>query len=235
MIERGVTLLGDNSELTQLILTFMKVYKGIEKELNSIFPKVKVEDAMRPLYERITFFQIKNEDVEEMKKTLEESGHSNILQQLSKTHEKMLVGFLSYYGQDGEAVYKAFEHAASLPNCSNIIFEDFSTDSLTVKFLIDKYRPNRVLILTLKRRNRDPGVYNYTVELEPVNPERAPDSIRATLEGSLDIDHLLEGLRVFTPGTRIEVFECDPGEGDPSFCHDRLVELVDSKYSERCQ
>ncbi|MGC9107736.1 MAG: hypothetical protein ACP5IE_06070 [Infirmifilum sp.] len=227
--------MSQQDELVKFIVALMKTYKALEQGTKSLIPDVKATDATKPLYDRITSFKPREENIDEMKRTLVESGHAEILEKLEKTQIRILIGFLSYYGEEGEVVYKAFEHAQTLPECSHVVFEDFSTDSLTVKYLIDKYNPTKTKIITLKRRGRQPGLYTYTVQLAPEPQEKATDALRATLEGSLDIDDLLSGLRVFTPGLELEVVECDPGSGDPSYCSDKLTSVIEAIHREHCQ
>ncbi|MEZ0345574.1 MAG: hypothetical protein ABWK01_03405 [Infirmifilum sp.] len=226
--------MSDTEELRRFFLFLLRASKAVEEFMSQLVPKPSIDALTRDLYKRIYTFSVKDEDVEEMKKALKENGFENLINELSNTGRKLLLGFLFYYGEDGEAVYKAYERALRLNDCRNLVVEDFSTDSLTVSYLIEKHKPQEIKVLTLRRKNRDPGIYTYEVSLQPTNAEEAPEAVRASLDGSLNIDHLLEGLRVFAPGVTLEVVECDPGGSAPSFCTDKLFEMVEREFRERC-
>ncbi len=219
----------------RLLLDAVRVFKAINDAINSVFSQTFSPFVTEPIYKRITSFQERVENIEEERRILIESGYGELVQKISEASHRVLIGFLFYYGEDGEAVYKAFEESLKLPECSHVVIEDFSTDSLTASFLIDKYKPDRVMILTLKRRGRPPGLYRQVISLRQPDKEEAPEAARASLEGSLDVDHLIEGLGVFSPNIEVEVIECDPGDGEAYPCSDKLFKVVEEEYTRWCR
>jgi len=222
------------NSIINLVAETIKALRALDDSVRSALAQPVLGAATEPLYRRLTTFPEKSPNIEEERKALVEGGYGELVQKISEAGFKVLLGFLFYYGEDGESVYKAFEIAAKLPECSHVIVEDFSTDSLTVSFMLEKYSPNLVEILTLKRRGRAPGVYRYTVSLQQPSAEEAPEAIRASLEGSLDVDHLIEGLRAFAPLREVVVIECDPGGQEASFCTEKLIEVVKEERRKRC-
>ncbi|QOJ78075.1 hypothetical protein IG193_04585 [Infirmifilum lucidum] len=225
----------ETKSLYRFLLDAVRVFKAINDAINSVFPQTSSLAVTEPIYKRVTAFKERVENIGEERKVLIESGYGELVEKISEASYRVLIGFLSYYGEDGEAVYRAFEESLELPECSHVVIEDFSTDSLTASFLIDKHRPNRVMILTLKRRGRLPGVYRQVINLRQPDKEDAPEAARASLEGSLDIDHFIRGLGVFSPNIEVEVIECDPGDGEASPCFDKLLKVVEEEYNRWCR
>lgn len=208
-----------------------RAYASWKKFWDDLLPKPE-----NPLT-RIVFTLPKKEEesIDEIARKLEEAGHGDFVRALlAEKKPRVLLGFLYYAGPIGEAVYGVYRYASSHVKCSNVVVEDFSADALTVSDAIAKWKADKIVVFTAKKRGRKPALYAYSLVLRKPREWEAVEAIRPSLEGSLDIDDLLRGLSVFLPGTTIHVYECEPAENEPDTCEKSLIDAVIGEVSHEC-
>ncbi len=94
---------------------------------------------------------------------------------------------------------------------------DASVDATAFADILRDKKPERVILVGVKKRDRKPGFYVWRP-----SPDRPSDLYQlaklaqATLTGWLDVDALIDGLKVFAPEfvDKILVLECEPPCGD---------------------
>ncbi|ABU81686.1 hypothetical protein [Ignicoccus hospitalis] len=94
---------------------------------------------------------------------------------------------------------------------------DASIDAMAFADVLRSKEPEEVLLVGVKKRGRAPGFYLWRPEELKVEDTYALSKLaQATLTGWLDVDALIDGLRVFAPEyvSRIRVLECEPPCGD---------------------
>jgi len=94
---------------------------------------------------------------------------------------------------------------------------DASVDAMAFADVLREKKPDEVILVGVKKRGREPGFYVWRPE---EGPERDIYNLsklaQATLTGWLEVDALVDGLRVFAPEyiKKIKVVECEPPCGD---------------------
>ncbi|RLE60881.1 MAG: hypothetical protein DRJ35_02070 [Thermoprotei archaeon] len=194
-----------DEDIKQLIKAFARVYSEIKNTIDETMPDPR-EVLLKYLYD------LKQEplSLEEMVEELRKAGHKDIVEKIIRKQPKKMIGFLYWYGYEGEAVYKAFEKTKKLSVPPEIRIEDFSTDVMSIADMIADFQPEKVIVFTLKKRGRTPGIYRYKKRIKRAEGLEAVERIRPSMEGLLDIDALLEGLGVFSKIEEIEIVECEP-------------------------
>ena len=94
---------------------------------------------------------------------------------------------------------------------------DASVDAMAFADVLRKKEPDEVILVGVKRRGRKPGFYVWVPEETPEQDLYSLSKLaQATLTGWLEVDALVDGLRVFAPEyiRKIKVVECEPPCGD---------------------
>jgi len=103
-------------------------------------------------------------------------------------------------------------------NDDRIKLIDVSMDALSAVDLINREKPDVVILIGAKRRSRPKG----TIEIlkpdlnPPSNPLEANDLLRPSLDGRVCITDVLNGIRVLgTTAREIWLVECEPPHDKP--------------------
>ena len=94
---------------------------------------------------------------------------------------------------------------------------DASVDAMAFADVLRELEPDEVLLVGVKKRGRKPGFYVWEPEELPGTDLYSLSKLaQATLTGWLEVDALVDGLRVFAPEylKKIKVLECEPPCGD---------------------
>ena len=94
---------------------------------------------------------------------------------------------------------------------------DASIDAMAFADILREKEPDEVILVGVKKRGRRPGFYVWRPEaLAFEDYYSLPKLAQATLTGWLEVDALVDGLRVFAPEylRKIKVLECEPPCGD---------------------
>jgi len=222
---------GTRTSVKQLIRAAARAYTSWNRLLETIIPKLP-----NPLEEKIyTLKTARPPDLSSMAEKLKEAGHQNLVEKILNKPPKILVGFLYSLSETGNTVYDTYLYMLKkAENCPSITIEDFSTDALTVSDIIAREKPDKTIIITAKSRQRPAGIYTTQITVRHIQ-ENPAEKLRASLEGSLDIDALLDALQVLAPGLTVILLECDPGNSTGENCGQRLIQVADKILQEVCR
>ncbi len=208
-------------DIARILASINKLFNDLKDSIIGELPH-----PLSPLLEVIyRMDDAKEEDVEKMVKKLREAGHGELVEKILDKEPRILVGVIYIYGRCGESAYSLYNSLRESPP-KNIVVEDFSTDALTVADYIRRAKADRVVVLAIKRRGRQPGVYVYNARIQQPSPEDAVEDIRPSLEGLLDVDALIMGLNVFLGEGELTVIECEPSSDDCSDCIEKIREKL---------
>jgi hypothetical protein len=215
----------------RIIKLAARAYASWNKFIESLFPQ-----PPNPLEQKIyTLNSTKEPDLATMIQELKNTGHQDLVEKILSRPPKVLVGFLYDLSEPGELIYDTYGYTfQKVQDCPNITVEDFSTDALTVNDIIAREKPDKIIIVTAKRRQRPPGIYTAQTTLQATQ-ENPAEMLRASLEGSLDIDALLDALRVLAPGRIISIVEYEPPEDATQSLKEQLIQVIDKILQEECQ
>ena len=208
----------DKKGWKELIKAVARAYNELKEALDEALPDPRKE-YLRYLYD----LSQEPLSLDKMVRELKSQGYSDIVEKLLNKPPRKILGFLYWYGVEGEAVYKAYEAIKNHPHRPEIRVEDFSTDALTVADMIRDFNPERVIVFTLKSRGREPGIHRYTRRIERPSGIEAVEMMRPSLEGLLDVDALLSALGVFSDIDEVEVVECEPPPDNVDKCTELLI------------
>ncbi len=129
---------------------------------------------------------------------------------------RVMIGFVaSPFDDAGQQVLELYEKLRTRGLSENIVVEDFYTNVVTVADLINKYTPSRLVVVSVERKGRSPGIYVSRRDLRrKTEAFQALEDIRPSLDGWVSVDLLLDGITSFLTHWPREVVlvECEPGE-----------------------
>ncbi len=118
---------------------------------------------------------------------------------------------------------------------ADLDYEDLSTNLAAASQIVEESEPDALVLVAAKRRGGRPGeirIYEPEVEI-PDDPFAANDAMRASLEGRVDVDDILYGLKVLGASPpKIVVVECEPPEAGPGIGLSRAGEECASRMAE---
>lgn len=206
-------------DIKKIVKTFAKIYAELKYTIEKSLPDPR-EEFLRYLYD------LRQEplSLEIMVEELKRQGLDDLVEKILEKPPRKMLGFLYWYGYEGETVYNAYKKLLKHQLRPEIRIEDFSTDVLTIADAIQEFDPEKVVVFTLKSRGREPGIYRYTKKIMKAEGLDAVERIRPSLEGLLDIDALVDGLGIFSHIEEIEIVECEPDKNNLELCTELLYE-----------
>lgn len=204
-------------DIKDVIRALAKIYAELKNTVEESLPDPR-KDLLKYLYD------LRQEplSMETMVENLKKQGLEELVDKILEKPPRKMLGFLYWYGYEGEAVYNAYKKLLKHDFKPEIRVEDFSTDVLTIADAIREFSPEKVVVFTLKSRGREPGIYRYTKKIARAEGLEAVERIRPSLEGLLDIDALVDGLGVFSQIEEIEIVECEPDRNKLEHCTELL-------------
>jgi hypothetical protein len=222
-----------NEELEAAVRKIAAVYFTLKRLLD---PTAVIREAyLASLRDRVLKLKPPAEggNLETLLEFVEKHGPSLPLRQLVGVQRKLL-GFVCGVSPECEELIKVMSTLASeYSDCGNVAVEDMSADSLTVKYIIERHSPSQIIIYTLKRRGRAPGLYTREFKASEGGSEPSLERLGASLRGSLDIDDLLGGLAALGVQQTVTVVECEPSE-DKGLCKELIREHAAREVASVC-
>ncbi len=130
--------------------------------------------------------------------------------------ETVMVGFVATpFDEAGQQVLELYEKLRSAELPRNLVVEDFQTNVVTVADLINLHKPSKLVVVTVERRGRKPGIHVSRRRLERKQDAfKALEDIRPSLDGWVSVDILLDGITSFLTHwpREVVVVECEPDE-----------------------
>ena len=132
---------------------------------------------------------------------------------------RIVIAYAGYLPMGDMAVgLRVGELLNNVINDDRIKLIDVSMDALSAVDLINREKPDVVILIGAKRRSRPKG----TIEIlkpdlnPPSNPLEANDLLRPSLDGRVCITDVLNGIRVLgTTAREIWLVECEPPYDEP--------------------
>jgi len=217
-------------ELARLLGMLARLGRDVDQEIKRGLAEILGVDE-KFLLQKLYELRAKQQDVETLKTEVikalggdpEELAHLDFAEALGRVlginleaGRRVMVGFVASPLDDaGQQVLELYEKLRRRGLPENVVVEDFYTNVVTVADLINEYTPSRLIVVSVERKGRSPGIYVSRRDLRrKTEAFQALEDIRPSLDGWVSVDVLLDGITSFLTHWPREVVlvECEPGE-----------------------